>query len=207
MSRDAAAGLLMEAELEHLGRCSTRPERPFVGDSRRRQGVRQDRGDPESAPRLDALVIGGAMAYTFFLRPRRPGRQVARRAGPGRRRRATSRHRRARAVDAGAADRPRGDDEDRGGRTAETMEVGDAARSAIGIGVDIGPKTIARYAEVIRRREDGRLERPDGRVRDRRVREGHDRRGEGRCRRARGRPSSAGATRSRRSRRRAWRTG
>ena len=36
------------------------------------------------------------------------------------------------------------------------------------MGLDIGPKTVARYADVDRPREDRRLERPDGRVRDRR---------------------------------------
>ena len=42
------------------------------------------------------------------------------------------------------------------------------------------------YADVHRRREDRRLERPDGRVRDRRVRDGHQRRRAGRRRACKG---------------------
>ena len=64
------------------------------------------------------------------------------------------------------------------GAPAETLSVGDPA---IGdrMGLDIGPKTIATVSERHRGREDGHLERADGRVRDRRVRARHDRGREG----------------------------
>ena len=43
------------------------------------------------------------------------------------------------------------------------------------MGLDIGPHTVAGVRRCAARREDGGVERSDGRVRDRRVREGNDR--------------------------------
>jgi phosphoglycerate kinase len=62
----SAAGLLMEKELEYLGRALHNPERPFVailggakvGD---KIGVIQN-----LLQKVDVLVIGGGMAYTFL---------------------------------------------------------------------------------------------------------------------------------------------
>ncbi|MFN2531348.1 MAG: phosphoglycerate kinase [Pyrinomonadaceae bacterium] len=63
----AAAGLLMQKELEYLGRVITNPEHPFVailGGAKVSDKIPVinaliDRG-------VDKLLIGGAMAYTFF---------------------------------------------------------------------------------------------------------------------------------------------
>jgi len=62
----AAAGLLMEKELEYLGRALEHPQRPFVavlggakvGD---KIGVIQNLLD-----KVDVLLVGGGMAYTFL---------------------------------------------------------------------------------------------------------------------------------------------
>ena len=62
----AAAGLLMEKELEYLGKALQHPERPFVailggakvGD---KIGVIQN-----LMKKVDTLIIGGGMAYTFL---------------------------------------------------------------------------------------------------------------------------------------------
>ena len=63
---DAAAGLLMAAELHHLGSLLAAPDRPFVAIL----GGSKVSGKLEVLEnllsRIDTLLIGGAMAYTFF---------------------------------------------------------------------------------------------------------------------------------------------
>ncbi len=64
--RPAAAGLLMEKEIDFLGRLLGTPERPYVavlGGAKVSDKVALVRN---LLPRLDALLIGGAMAYTFL---------------------------------------------------------------------------------------------------------------------------------------------
>ena len=71
----SAAGLLMEKELEYLGRATQHPEQPFIdilGGAKvsDKIGVIQN-----LMSKVDALIIGGGMAYTFL---KAQGEQVGR---------------------------------------------------------------------------------------------------------------------------------
>ncbi|HEY6306074.1 MAG TPA: phosphoglycerate kinase [Candidatus Angelobacter sp.] len=69
----AAAGLLMQKELEYLGKVTTNPDKPFVAII---GGAKvSDKIDVlhNLLGKVDALLIGGAMAYTFL---KAQGRQV-----------------------------------------------------------------------------------------------------------------------------------
>src|SRR5439155_16838602 len=62
----AAAGLLMQKELEYLGKVTTNPEKPFVaiiGGAKVADKIGVIRN---LLGKVDALLIGGAMAYTFM---------------------------------------------------------------------------------------------------------------------------------------------
>ncbi|MEE3203339.1 MAG: phosphoglycerate kinase [Acidobacteriota bacterium] len=63
---DAAAGLLLARELKHLGALLDNPARPFtaiLGGSKVSGKLEVIRN---LLPRIDTLLIGGAMSYTFF---------------------------------------------------------------------------------------------------------------------------------------------
>jgi phosphoglycerate kinase len=146
--KTAAAGLLMAAEVEYLGRALSRPERPFVAVLGGAKVSDKLEVIQNLISRVDALVVGGAMAYTFFLSRGVPvGKSLVepdlQEAARDIERRVKERgidlelpldHVVTTKIEAGAAH--------------ETLDVGDAA---IGerLGVDIGPKTIGRYRDRI----------------------------------------------------------
>jgi phosphoglycerate kinase len=62
----AAAGLLMQKELEYLGKATSNPEKPFIaiiGGAKVSDKIDVLRN---LLDKVDALLIGGAMAYTFM---------------------------------------------------------------------------------------------------------------------------------------------
>ena len=146
--KDAAAGLLMAAEVQYLGKILEHPDRPFVAVLGGAKVSDKLEVIQNLVPRVDALLIGGAMAYTFFKARGLPvgkslveedlldaARQVEQQAKDRHLRfELPSDHVVAPKLEAGAP--------------AETLDVGDAA---IGdrMGLDIGPKTVARYRDII----------------------------------------------------------
>ena len=146
---EAAAGLLMEKELQYLGDALTTPARPFVALLGGAKVSDKIEVIDNLIPRVDRLLIGGAMAYTFFKAMGRPvGRSLVEddkiSAAHDIMTRASKRglalllpmdHVVADKIDAGAS--------------TETLDVDDPA---IGerMGLDIGSRTIAAYAEALR---------------------------------------------------------
>ncbi len=144
----AAAGLLMERELQYLGDALEKPERPFVailGGAKVSDKIDVIRN---MLGKVDRLIIGGAMAYTFFKSRGVPvGRSLVE----------NDKLDEAKAIEVDA--KTRGVTlllptdhvvaaKLEAGAAHELLAVGDAA---IGdrMGLDIGPATIAAYTAAI----------------------------------------------------------
>jgi phosphoglycerate kinase len=143
----AAAGLLMEKELEYLGKALGAPERPFVAILGGAKVSDKLEVIENLLGRVDALAIGGAMAYTFLKAQGLPvgkslveddkieaARSIAAHAKErGVRLELPSDHVVTTAIEPGAPH--------------ETLRVDDPA---IGdrMGVDIGPQTAAAYSRL-----------------------------------------------------------
>ncbi|HVZ24079.1 MAG TPA: phosphoglycerate kinase [Vicinamibacterales bacterium] len=144
----AAAGLLMEQELRYLGHALESPERPFVAILGGAKVSDKIEVIENMLGKVDRLIIGGAMAYTFFKARGLPvGRSLVE----------DDKLEAARKIDADAAakkitlalpvDHVVADKVDASAATA-VLKVGDAA---IGdrMGLDIGPETIAHYERLL----------------------------------------------------------
>jgi phosphoglycerate kinase len=146
--KEAGAGLLMAAEVEYLGRVLESPDRPFVAILGGAKVSDKLEVIQNLVPRVDALLIGGAMAYTFFkARGLNTGRSLVEDDLLGAAREVEDMARKrnlpfelpldhivAAKLEAGIP--------------TETLDVEDGS---IGdrMGLDIGPKTVARYRAVL----------------------------------------------------------
>ena len=64
--KDAGAGLLMDTELRYLGEAVGNPQRPYVAILGGAKVSDKIEVIDNLIPKVDRLIIGGAMAYTFF---------------------------------------------------------------------------------------------------------------------------------------------
>jgi phosphoglycerate kinase len=145
---EAGAGLLMEKELRYLGAAIGHPDRPFVAVIGGAKVSDKIEVIENLIPRVDRLLIGGAMAYTFFKAMGKPvGKSLVE----------DDKIDAARDVMSRAKDRglqlllpvdhvvaPKLE----AGAPSETLSVEDAA---IGerMGLDIGPKTVEAYSKAL----------------------------------------------------------
>ena len=147
--KESAAGFLMAAEVEYLGRALGHPDRPFVAILGGAKVSDKLEVIENLLGRVDALIVGGAMAYTFLKAQGKPvGKSLVE---PDLVATASELLARAQArgitlalpVDHVVAPKLEA------GAPAETILVDD---QKIGdrMGLDIGPKTIAAYEKIIR---------------------------------------------------------
>ncbi|MBM62163.1 MAG: phosphoglycerate kinase [Acidobacteria bacterium] len=148
--REAAAGLLMADELAHLGTLLDTPPRPFVAVL----GGAKVSGKLEVIENLigkvDTLLVGGAMAYTFFKAKGLPvGRSLIENAYLDTVR-AIEKDAINRAIDLELPLDHRITDKLTTDASYRTIDVHDPS---IGqwLGADIGPSTVTRYTAILRR--------------------------------------------------------
>ncbi len=146
--RRAAAGLLMEQELQYLGHVLTAPDRPFVAILGGAKVSDKIEVIENLLGKVDRLIIGGAMAYTFLKARGLPiGRSLVE----------DDKLDAARKIEADAAARGMRVELPVDHVVTDTVEEGTANEvlavddPQIGdrLGVDIGPATIAAYTALI----------------------------------------------------------
>jgi phosphoglycerate kinase len=146
---ESGAGLLMEKELRYLGAALEHPERPFAAILGGAKVSDKIEVIDNLIPRVDRLLIGGAMAYTFFKAAGQPvGRSLVEDDKLDAARRVVTKARKRGLelllpVDHVVASRLEA------GVPSETLDVADPA-IADRMGLDIGPKTVAAYAAALR---------------------------------------------------------
>ena len=144
----AAAGLLMEQELRYLGHVLEAPERPFVAIIGGAKVSDKLEVIENMLGKVDRLIVGGAMAYTFFKADGVPvGKSLVEDDKLDAARKIEADARAKNVTLALPVDHVVADKLDAAASTA-TLKVGDPA---IGdrMGLDIGPDTIAKYERLL----------------------------------------------------------
>jgi phosphoglycerate kinase len=146
--KESAAGLLMAKEVEYLGRVLESPDRPFVAILGGAKVSDKLEVIQNLVPRVDALLIGGAMAYTFLKAKGLPiGKSLVE----------DELLDEAKAIEQQATDRGIRFElpvdhvvaaKLEAGVPTETLAVDDP-KIGERMGLDIGPKTIAKYREIL----------------------------------------------------------
>lgn len=140
----AYAGFLIEKELRYLGAALDEPKRPFVAILGGAKVADKIPVIESLLPKVDQLIIGGGMAYTFFKAAGHEiGSSLLDEASLdfARELMAKESHRVFLPTDTVTADRFAAD--------AEPLVVPSSAIPANRMGLDIGPETRARFAEII----------------------------------------------------------
>lgn len=147
--KQSAAGFLMMKELDYLGQVIGRPAAPYVAVLGGAKISGKIDVIANLLPKVDAILIGGGMAFTFF---KAQGLEVGRslveadKVGLAARLLADGRGRIVLPVDVMVTDL----------LDIKARRVGDLAAVEAGaippgrLGVDIGPQTVARFGEVLR---------------------------------------------------------
>jgi len=146
--KSAGAGLLMEKELRYLGMALGDPERPFVAVIGGAKVSDKIEVIESMLGRVDRLLIGGAMAYTFFKALGMPVGKSLVEADKQDAARSIIAHAKARGIVLQLpVDHVVADKIDASAKT-EVLKVGDAA---IGdrMGLDIGPESARLYAGLL----------------------------------------------------------
>ena len=144
----AAAGLLMEKEIEYLGMALGAPERPFVSILGGAKVSDKIEVIENLLNRVDRLLVGGAMAYTFFKARGLPvGKSLVEddKLDSARRVEADAKSKNVRLLlpsDHMVADRVAAD------AAREVLAVGDA-KIGERLGLDIGPATIRQFEQAL----------------------------------------------------------
>ena len=144
----AAAGLLMEQELRYLGHALESPERPFVAILGGAKVSDKIEVIENMLGKVDRLLIGGAMAYTFFKSRGIPvGKSLVEEDKLDAARNIEANAAARKITLALPADHVVADKIDPSAST-EVLKIGDAS---IGdrLGLDIGPETIKNYERLL----------------------------------------------------------
>jgi phosphoglycerate kinase len=145
----AAAGLLMEDELRYLGHALETPERPFVAILGGAKVSDKLEVIENMLGKVDRLLIGGAMAYTFLKARGVPVGKSLVEQDKLEAANAIETHAAARGVQLMLPVDHVVTERIDGSAPGEVLDIGDA-RIGDRMGVDIGPKSIALYEAAIR---------------------------------------------------------